>query len=61
MTIDWDQLVPESIKQAWLELRNELHLQNNFTVPRLIAIPEAAGLELHGFSDASEKLATSDQ
>ncbi|XP_029055232.2 uncharacterized protein LOC114882514 [Osmia bicornis bicornis] len=53
--IDWDDLVPQLIKQAWLEIKDELHLLNNFAVPRLIALHEAIALELHGFSDASEK------
>ncbi|XP_043258045.1 uncharacterized protein LOC122400588 [Colletes gigas] len=51
--IDWDDLVPQSIKQAWLEIKDELCLLNNFTVPRRIAIHETIDLELHGFSDAS--------
>ncbi|XP_043258051.1 uncharacterized protein LOC122400592 [Colletes gigas] len=52
--VDWDEPVPQRIEQAWIEIRNELHLLNSFTLPRRTAIQNAASLELHGFSDASE-------
>ncbi|XP_043263915.1 uncharacterized protein LOC122404086 [Colletes gigas] len=52
--VDWDEPVPQRIEQVWIEIRNELHLLNSFTLPRRTAIQNAASLELHGFSDASE-------
>ncbi|XP_017796388.1 PREDICTED: uncharacterized protein LOC108577709 [Habropoda laboriosa] len=52
--IGWDEPVPQTIKQSWLEIKNELHLLDNFTVPRRTAIQNTTQLELHGFSDASE-------
>ncbi|XP_076387400.1 uncharacterized protein LOC143264382 [Megachile rotundata] len=55
LAIDWDDIVPQSVKQAWLEIRDDLHLLHSFAVPRRISIKDAINLELHGFSDASEK------
>ncbi|XP_076661047.1 uncharacterized protein LOC143364788, partial [Halictus rubicundus] len=52
--IDWDELVPQTIKESWLEIKNELRLLNSFTVPRRTTIQDTTQLELHGFSDASE-------
>ncbi|CAK9830531.1 hypothetical protein ANTRET_LOCUS7686 [Anthophora retusa] len=52
--IGWDEIVPQTIKQSWLEIKNELYLLDNFSVPRRTAIQNTTQLELHGFSDASE-------
>ncbi|CAK9797165.1 hypothetical protein ANTQUA_LOCUS1055 [Anthophora quadrimaculata] len=52
--IDWDVVVPQSIEQSWLEIKNELHLLNNFATSRKISADQPIQLQLHGFCDASE-------
>lgn len=57
MKVDWDDPVPPSIHEAWLQWRSELHLLSNRHVPRCYFPKEfhIAKMQLHGFSDASER------
>ena len=54
--IDWDDLVPTHIRDAWLKWRSELHLLSKKHIPRCYYSKKTSQtvLELHGFSDASE-------
>lgn len=52
--IDWDGVVSSDIANKWNEIKSELHLINNFVIPRWINyIPDDIH-ELHGFCDASQ-------
>lgn len=56
MKIDWDDLVPESIREAWMRWRSELGLLSSKHIPRCYYDKGTCivSMELHGFSDASE-------
>ena len=55
--IGWDDSVPQAILQEWLRWRKELHLLSNHHIPRCYFPKEVTftSMQLHGFSDASEK------
>ena len=55
--VDWDDAVPQSIVDAWSQWRSELQLLTNKHIPRCYFDKKSriASLELHGFSDASER------
>ena len=54
--VDWDDPIPENVRECWLRWREELHLLENLAVPRCFK-PEDFGTvtstQLHHFSDAS--------
>ena len=54
--VDWDDPIPENVRECWLRWREELHLLENLAVPRCFQ-PEDFGTvtstQLHHFSDAS--------
>ncbi|XP_026326321.1 uncharacterized protein LOC113235013 [Hyposmocoma kahamanoa] len=52
--IGWNVTVPEEINKKWLEIQNQLKCIENIKIPRWIYYTETE-VELHGFSDASEK------
>lgn len=43
------------MQAVWFELKNNLHHINSVHIPRHVLIKNAISIELHGFSDASEK------
>ncbi|XP_022827330.1 uncharacterized protein LOC111357037 isoform X1 [Spodoptera litura] len=51
----WDELVPAHIQYAWKDFQNSLHLLNEFKIPRWVLCDSASRLQLHIFTDASEK------
>ena len=54
--VEWDDPVPQPIRDAWLQWRSELSLLADKSIPRCY-FPKAAqitSLQLHGFCDASE-------
>lgn len=51
----WDELVPTQIQDAWNDFQNSLHLLNEFKIPRWVLCESASCLQLHIFTDASEK------
>ncbi|XP_026325441.1 uncharacterized protein LOC113234351, partial [Hyposmocoma kahamanoa] len=53
-TSDWDSPLPECIQQEWEQFNKELPSIQNFFIPRWIGNTQQ-NIELHGFSDASEK------
>ena len=56
LKVDWDELVPDSIRDIWLRWRSELTSLSRKSVPRCYFPKEAriVSFQLHGFSDASE-------
>jgi hypothetical protein len=55
LNFHWDESIPEDLYTLWLEFQNKLDHLNNIKVPRHITCNEPHHIELHGFSDASEK------
>ena len=56
MKVDWDDPVPSSVHEPWLQWRSELHLLSKRHIPRCYFPKDAhiSIIQLHGFSDASE-------
>ncbi len=55
--VEWDDPVPQHILEQWLKWRQELHMLSSCLIPRCY-YPKSAcivSIQLHGFSDASEK------
>ena len=54
--VDWDDPVPQTIREAWLQWRCELSLLANKPIPRCYfpKTVQVTSFQLHGFSDASE-------
>ena len=54
--VDWEDPIPDNVREFWLRWREELHLLENLAVPRCFK-PEDFGTvtstQLHHFSDAS--------
>lgn len=53
--IDWDTLVEETTKNQWMQLRQEFATLSEIQIKRWIGVQAADDIQLHGFSDASEK------
>ena len=54
--VDWDDPVPQAIREAWLQWRCELRLLVSKTIPRCYfpKSVQVTSFQLHGFCDASE-------
>ena len=54
--VDWEDPIPDNVREFWLRWREELHLLENLAVPRCFK-PEGFGTvtsaQLHHFSDSS--------
>lgn len=55
LKIGWDESVPNQLYSEWLDLRNEISQVGSLHVPRHVLIKQPKIIEIHGFSDASEK------
>lgn len=55
LTLDWDDELLLNLCKKWLNFYNELELINNYKISRHVIISDYIKIELHGFSDASEK------
>lgn len=53
--LGWDQPLPSTVGESWKRLYKQLPLLNQIRIDRCVIIPKAVSLELHCFSDASEK------
>ncbi|XP_062542202.1 uncharacterized protein LOC134210190 [Armigeres subalbatus] len=53
--LDWDQPLPSTVGEAWKKLHRQLPTFNLITIDRCVIIPGAKSVEIHCFSDASEK------
>lgn len=54
LKIGWDDPLPTELTQLWRNFADGLAGIENFIIPRHVIDREAARVELHGFSDASE-------
>ena len=52
--VGWDDPVPDSLLEEWLQWRSELHLLSSHHIPRCYYSKGATitSMQLHGFSDA---------
>ncbi|KAJ8910298.1 hypothetical protein NQ315_002460 [Exocentrus adspersus] len=50
--LGWDEEVPVNICTGWRKFSDNLTILNDIKIARYVLIPEAAKIELHGFSDA---------
>ena len=53
--LSWDEPVPTNLQKIWVNYRDQLPLLNHIEFKKCITVPNQAEVELHGFSDASEK------
>lgn len=53
--LDWDTEVPDDIKALWNAFSSKLHLLNNLRIPRWVLQDACSNVQLHIFTDASEK------
>lgn len=53
--IGWDELLPLDLLTLWNCFREDMKLINKITVPRHVLCNKGVEIQLHGFSDASEK------
>lgn len=54
-SLGWDDVVPEEVANSWLSIRDQLHQLNDWSISRAVRSGKHEELQLHGFSDASEK------
>lgn len=52
--VEWDETPPTDIITAWLKFTSELPLLSQVVIPRHV-FPITGSIQLHGFSDASER------
>ncbi|XP_076549204.1 uncharacterized protein LOC143306713 [Osmia lignaria lignaria] len=53
--VSWDESVPADIHTMWLEFKEQLPLLVKVSFNRLTIAPNFVKIQMHGFSDASEK------
>lgn len=53
--LDWDVPVPKDIQNSWNEFTNDLSYLLNLQVPRRVVCDKHNYIELHSFSDASQR------
>ncbi|XP_055589653.1 uncharacterized protein LOC129741866 [Uranotaenia lowii] len=53
--LDWDHPVPVEVEREWRIFHRQLHLMNELKIQRCAVVPNCVKMELHFFSDASEK------
>ncbi|XP_058837430.1 uncharacterized protein LOC131693535 [Topomyia yanbarensis] len=53
--LGWDQPLPPTVGESWKRYHEQLPLFNQLRIDRCVIIPEAFKIEIHCFSDASEK------
>lgn len=52
--LEWDQPVPQDIKNDWTKFANNVKWLSNLRIPRLALGDSPKSIELHSFSDASQ-------
>ena len=55
LTLGWDQELPYDVNQQWQTYQCELIHIEQIKIPRCITVSNYQSVQLHGFSDASEK------
>ena len=53
--IGWDEPLPKTVGETWQGYHQQLPTLNQLRINRCVIIPEALRIDLHCFSDASEK------
>ncbi|GFW72418.1 integrase catalytic domain-containing protein [Trichonephila clavipes] len=53
--LDWSEQLPPDAMEEWKNFYQKLSKVNNFKIPRCILLPATIRIEIHGFSDASER------
>ncbi|GFV04346.1 integrase catalytic domain-containing protein [Trichonephila clavipes] len=53
--LDWREQLPPDAMEEWMNFYQKLAKVNNFKIPRCILLPATIRIEIHGFSDASER------
>ncbi|XP_062537997.1 uncharacterized protein LOC134206311 [Armigeres subalbatus] len=53
--LNWDQPLPPMVGESWRRFHEQLPMLNQARIERCVIIPESVDVELHCFSDASEK------
>ncbi|GFW73403.1 integrase catalytic domain-containing protein [Trichonephila clavipes] len=53
--LDWSEQLPPDAMEEWMNFHQKLAKVNNFKIPRCILLPATIRIEIHGFSDASER------
>lgn len=51
----WDEIVSENIKEKWCKMEKQMKMITEFRINRWLNYEKGDRIELHGFSDASEK------
>nr|XP_029728048.1 uncharacterized protein LOC115266214 [Aedes albopictus] len=54
LDVRWDDPLPESMIELWMEFRSKLQHLNGFQTPRWLFTEGHVEIELHGFADASD-------
>lgn len=52
--IEWDEPVPQSIQESWMEFINNLPSLSTLQIPRKVLCQSPKSIEMHVFSDASQ-------
>lgn len=55
LKLGWDDKIPQNINKKWEDFCQNLNAVNKISIPRHVISSTHISLELHGFSDASEK------
>ncbi|GFV90154.1 DUF1758 domain-containing protein [Trichonephila clavipes] len=53
--LDWSEQLPPDAMEEWMNFYQKLAKVNNFKIPRCILLPATIRIEIHDFSDASER------
>ncbi|GFW17952.1 integrase catalytic domain-containing protein [Trichonephila clavipes] len=53
--LDWSEQLPPVAMEEWMNFYQKLAKVNNFKIQRCILLPATIRIEIHGFSDASER------
>jgi len=55
INLEWDETVPMDIHTAWTQYESQLSIIRNLRIPRHVAYQDISKIQVHGFSDASER------
>ncbi|XP_055622513.1 uncharacterized protein LOC129766083 [Toxorhynchites rutilus septentrionalis] len=53
--LSWDDTLPPRIENEWMQFQQHIPLLNDLRVERFISLPRPVSMQIHMFSDASEK------
>ncbi|GFU34266.1 uncharacterized protein TNCV_4976241 [Trichonephila clavipes] len=53
--LDWNEQLPPDAMEGWKNFYQKLSKVNNIKIPRCILLPATTRIEIHGFSDTSER------